>query len=277
MITFNEHLVEATYDIDNAVDYVYDKFFRDFIENLDLNNLPPMPSDFGWIDGDTFVGDVNNKIITRAHEIHPLSEITSDTGAGNVYRPSSGVINVTIPSSAYSAYRQGIVRQLSASDQRFIKNELTEARIKGTIMHEISHWINDSIHNFNIYDRSTNKGLSNSAQLKRMNKGKNRTHQFLTDYELDAQLHAILQYIRANKRRWDSMTFGEALAEMPFYNPLSRTLTRDEMKEWKRYMYTRMARENILGNRMKRARSLDEAQYDYVNQCVDEKDSDIWC
>ncbi|CAM0049327.1 hypothetical protein VPHF86_0142 [Vibrio phage F86] len=260
MIIFNQ-LNEKTFDIDDEVDYLYDLFFREFIESFDPNDLQVLPSNFGAISGPDFVEDSNNPDIEEAHDRIWLEEITTNVRRGNVYVPSGGEasINFSIPSSAYKAYEAGIVRQLSAKDQKAIKNEMTEARMKGTIMHELSHWMNDAFGNQFLSKRKRKADLSGNAN-KTLNQGKARGHQFLTDYELDAQIHAIYQYRRSNPRKWETMTLGEALEEMPFHRPLEDSLTRKEYKEWKKYMYTRLARENMLGRRMKKARSLDEAE-----------------
>lgn len=269
MITFNKPITEKTFDINAEVDYLYDLFFKEYIDAFDIDNPAPLPRTFGTILGPDFVEDMNNPDIEDAHDSIWLEEITTYSNRGNVYLPSDGeaTINLSLPKPAHDAIKSGIVNQLNDRQRRSIMNEFTEARMKGSIMHELSHWLNDALHG-RFLSKRVDRGITSTDRLKTLNQGKSRTHQFLTDYELDAQVHAIIQFRRKNARMWERIDLDTALQKMPFYMPLYDTLSRAERKQWKRYMYTRLARENLLGRQMKRAKHLGEANYDYINQCA---------
>lgn len=284
MYGFKEFITERTYDIHHEVDFIYNRFFKEFIDDFQaaINEpseyiFPRLPDTFGTIRGNELLNYTKNALMKKAYELNPLMGIYTDSNDGNVYRPSKGYsdayINLSLNKQAIGLFREygGNINLLSIdkTQLRFLRNEVTEARVKGTINHEISHWLNDSLHGKHITKRiNRSSGMGSEDSLRVMNKGKNRTHQFLTDYELDAQIQAIIEYRRKNPGAWKRLTLEDALSFMPFYFAISTTLNRNEMKEWKRYIYTRLAREDLLGKKMKRARSLSEASCDYITHEV---------
>jgi hypothetical protein len=211
--------------------------------------------------GKTFMDIVKSDDIKLANANNKLVGISYNPHGSNMYKPDQpsqfdrgeyGVkIEFNIPAQVIDLLSShSDLSFIPTSQREFLTNELTAARLKGTIMHELSHWINDSIHNSHIRNRIKKTAGRDFNTV--MNKGVERTHQFLTDYELDAQIHAIIQYRNENRLKWDSLQLDELLSKMPFYFPLSTTVTRQELKEWKRYILKRLAREGLLGKRMRR-------------------------
>lgn len=238
---------------------IFFKIYVDAVEKGD--SLPDVK--FLTMSGEEFAKKSKNREIQKAQKIKPLRLLTFNNlnGEGNAYFPSEKRINFSININVYKMIKDdsNIGNNIPLDQRQFFNNEITEARIKGSIMHELSHWLNDAFHNNNV-------SVSSKKDLIGKNKGVNRSHQFLTDYELDAQVHAIIQYRKKNRIVWNKMTLTEALENMPFYFALKTKVTDSEMKEWKRYMYTRLSRENLLGKKMKKARNLSESSSDsFIN------------
>ena len=255
-----ELLTEKYYKINKDVDYVYNFLFKAFVDNFKKNseiNEDLINTD--WIEGDDFAKRSKNKEIKKAHELNPLDSIMfSKLSDVNVYRPAgiSGNKKAQIlltPSSKsvrnlFHTYGKNVLNGVKGNNRFSLENEITEARIKGSIHHEISHWLNDSLHENHIKNRmSSHAGEVRTDYLKHMNKNIKRSHEFLTDYELDAQLHALIQYKRKNKKAWDSAKSIEDLfKKIPFTKPIRDKLSENEYKEWKKLILKRLARENLL-------------------------------
>lgn len=254
MIVFT--LNEKYFDINREVDWVYTRFYKKFINKFEKEGVVDtslLPSK--TLNGNDLIEYSKNQDVKDADDAVSLFTISFGIDKDNAYIPHSrqpvGDITFGIPRQVLDLMNNSANRLGMANQQRtFLENELTAERLKGTIHHELSHWMSDALRNRNIKQR-LDKAQQTSSPLKAMNKGKDRTHQFLTDYELDAQLHAIVQYRRKNKAKWDKLSFNDAMNLMPFYFPITSRLSTRELAEWKRYMLKRLAREGILGKRMK--------------------------
>lgn len=260
ILSFNDFLLqEKIFDIQHEVDFLYDRFFKKFIDVYQKDGtIGTIPNRLS-MSGDEFMKNVKNEDIKEANGINPLKMIIISTDKGNMYVPNKAGATLYISINGEAAnllnrYKNN-VDFLSAMDQRFIKNELTSARVKGSIMHELSHWIRDSLNNQYLSKKldKNNTVASSAEKLRNLNNGKNYGHQFLSPHELDAQVHAIVQFINSNPARWNRLTkLDDALFSMPFYKAISENLTPSEHAEWKKKILARLARENLMGKRMRR-------------------------
>jgi hypothetical protein len=80
----------------------------------------------------------------------------------------------------------------------FFRNEITETNIKGSIYHELSHWLNDTLHNKAV---SKNMPITQDKIDKLWSGDVN-----FSDFEIDAQVHAIKQVKRNYKKDFDKLT-----------------------------------------------------------------------
>jgi hypothetical protein len=157
---------------------------------------------------------------------------------GNYYSPNTKTIGFGFGSNVLSAVMFGdklrdALDMIGFDDQESFKNEFTEHKIKGTIHHELTHWIDDTFNNRHIQkyiDHNVNNKLNPSFNDR-------NTHKL----EVQGQIHNIAQLKLAYEDIWDIMSFEDMVSKSPVMATLYKRL-RDIRK--------RMAREGLLGKNM---------------------------
>lgn len=239
-------LNERLTDVDSDVDLIYQKFFEYDIERLNKT---------GKIDGNMFLRTiVDTSILTspdsvKAHEINPC-DLAINYGS-NFYHPERSLISVSVIGQAIdyvlSDYGGDLNRAIASLSDiktvKYIKSDFSEERIKGSIHHELVHWIDDTLNN-----RHLSKTLNKAKELKTKDfKGV----PFDTHYiELQAQIHNIKQLYNKYKDIWNDLSFTDMLE---FSSPLFGLYNRfkpDVRDKWVLAIKKRMAREGILGKKM---------------------------
>ena len=184
----------------------------------------------------------------KAKLSHKLNPIMINVG---IFRSSNyNVINNTLnigfglnPVNIIINDPEEIKRVLYGPQGKHFQIEFEEQRIKAVANHEISHWIDDTLHNFHI-----KRVVFKAKELKKPSiKIKGKSDAYLTDYEINATIHSIKIYKKYNKDIWDLITFDEMLEFMPSEGNMHRRLG----KEWRLKIKKRMAREGLLGKYMR--------------------------
>jgi len=132
------------------------------------------------------------------------------------------------------------------------QNEITEAKVKATITHELSHWIADSMFGFQITKLVDLAMELNSAEVLKLHK----QDVDLTYFEVDAIIHGIKAVkSKVGNKKWDTLTF-EQVGEL--YTSLWAVITklekygRDVVAIYKKTILKRMFREKLLGKNMRK-------------------------
>lgn len=257
-----EFITEATYELDEDVDKIYNMAFAPIVAQI---------KDGTW-DGktyatSTYLGETNmltSPDCKKAHEINPMVIITTN---GNEYNPNGDIvrgpfISVSINTQVldivgeHGSVKEAIPQIPYSQRKRFV-TELTPERIKGSIHHELAHWLDDTFHNRHISNRiqwslqaqEKNRDYKKAGNI--MSQGKKARD--LSNYEINAQVHSIKQLKRANEDLWDILSFDEMVELNASLHNLS-----DEFKEigqyesWKKQILRRMHREKLLGDEMYR-------------------------
>lgn len=250
-------LTEATFNLDEQVDYIYDKHFAPYAEDIRLSgamNFNPVVIKSTSLP--------SSPEIDRANEINPVDIIIHKTSYGNMYIPASRKIYVNFSDAAARFISQygGIDRAVSAlrndgqiSAANRLKLEFTPARVKGSIHHELSHWLDDSLHNRHIANRlmrSQRVGVHDPTGAKSIvNQG--HPDVAMTEFERDAQIHSIIQLKRQYKSIWDSISFTDMLELNASLNQINHKGKREGWgDEWRKLLLRRMHREGLLGKSM---------------------------
>lgn len=265
---YKSYFLEKTFDIDKDVDYIYNFIFKSPIQQLknksfDENLYQKYPNlyvegcIFEFLKSDNFV-TVECKL---AHEIAPLFIF-----GGVLNTDSKIVLDKTIQDRNYiiiSLDRDLIDYYVSNSfdfnqlkkiiplhQLQKIKNIMKESYIKSMIYHELSHWLNNTIHNNHISKViELAKKYQNPDILKLKTKDVNLTH-----FEIDAQIHGIKQTKRDYNKKWDNLTLNQLFTIYP-----SLSFIYDDVKEygkeitdiWIKTLIKRMDREKLLGKNMR--------------------------
>lgn len=247
-----ELLNERLTEVDQDVDMIYDKFFKDDVEKLNKTNM---------ISGDMFetkigvltTADLVGDEAREAHKLNPCGiVINNENLGGNYYSPNDNKIGFGINPNALNwvINNDGDLQLAIASlDNTFQKNKLPkefgEAKIKGSIHHELAHWIDDTLHNKHIKKRI-------DKQHKMKTKDLGGIPVDMTTMEIQGQIHNVKQLYNKHKDEWDELSFYDMLNLSPsldyVYNKLR--INQDNLRKWVRSIKTRMYREGLLGRKM---------------------------
>jgi hypothetical protein len=213
--------------------------------------------------------DLPGKEAKEASKLNPAVITCGIYKGGNFYRPKEefiatgqkgpggktwdrGMISLSInPTAIQTALMHGM-EYIQASQLKSFTNEFKEARIKSTIAHEISHWLNDTMHNFHITKTIGKvRDLGNPEILLLHKKDVNMTH-----FEIDAQIHGIKQLKMAHRKDWDKMTLADVFMEYNSLRFMGGSIYQKYGKKigdvWQKAVAKRMAREKLLGKNMKK-------------------------
>ena len=137
------------------------------------------------------------------------------------------------------------VNDLSDYKQKKIfKIEFTEEKIKGSIHHELTHWIDDVFHN-----RHIEKRINKQVELQTRDIGGIPVN--ATKMEIQGQIHNIKQLYNKYKNNWDVLTFDDILNISPTLNTVNNSLPSNFKERWIRDLKIRMNREGLLGKNMR--------------------------
>lgn len=188
-----------------------------------------------------------------AHEVNPVSIyvwLVCDPRSGNFYFPEGKAIHVGLDYNVYEAMMN--IQNIPLHQLAQLRNEVSDLKHKSTIRHELTHWIDDSMHNFYI-----KKGLAATMGLMRDGK---QTPESLKVYkhavahgeddvynspvEINAMVNQIAEYKRrVGQKKYDSITWKDLMISLPSLNRLNSIWG----AYWRRKMFTRMSRENLIG------------------------------
>lgn len=177
----------------------------------------------------------------KAHAINPIKIYVYSNG-GYVYLPSKNAIRIGFSNQSLEAL--SFSDELSVDLQRQLKSEFTPLRIQSTIVHELTHWIDDSLNNLHMSKVSKNNPSTFSDYLKSNNPDINLGH-----IEINAVVNQIAQIKKqVGKSKWNVMTWKDLIDLHPSLNNLNNST---HSKEWRKRVFQRLARENLIGNNMK--------------------------
>lgn len=249
-------LKEKTFEITKDVDYIYKNGkFQDFIKKYSAGEFPNKSEILSEIDvefGRIESIKLPSSDAKQASLKKPVIIICGIFRSGNYYYPGLDKIQVSLQKPALGVLYDWNSYQLTPSQQKTIHNEITESRIKSSISHELSHWLDDVNHNSQVTKLSSKANELGKADVLKL--GKEDVN--LTYFEIDAQIHGIKAIHTVNKKKWDKMTLDD-LFDM--YTPL-RTIFgkvynkygKDVTDIWQKTLIKRLDREGLLGKNMRK-------------------------
>jgi hypothetical protein len=244
--TLREGLItEAIYNIDDDVDLIYDNFFKDDLEDL----LKTRKLNFGmFYNMVTYTNILKNPLCVKANEINPC-KILINSGV-NFYNPNSNTISVTASKTALEFIKDSnndldkALDELNYSDLKKFKSDLSEEKIKGSIHHELTHWLDDTFNN-NRLKRAVDRFVKKNKKV-----GRNNIPIDADTLEIQAQIHNIHQLKRKYQDIWDTLTFNEMMNMSITIRIVYNNLPLKYRDRWVRNLKTRMYREGLLGKKM---------------------------
>jgi len=189
----------------------------------------------------------------KAHAVNPIEIhvwLISPRGIGNHYSPSKKAIHISLDWVVADAMLNRLA-DIPLHQISMLKNEVTELKHKATIRHELTHWIDDSLHNFYI-----TKSLNNIDALTREKKTKqaeiaykkdlshNQPDVYLSPVEINAMVNQIAEYKRrVGNKKYDSLSWSELMTELPSLGTLNSKFG----SQWRKKMFERLSREGLIG------------------------------
>jgi hypothetical protein len=238
-------LTEKLTNVDEDVNLLYLKYFQ-----FDINNLERT----GIITKDMFLPNETNTIILKSPDSVKANEtnycIIEINNGSNFYRPSDRTINISVSKNAINFVKSEgngnlklAANFLNKQQGQSLLNEFTEEKIKGSIHHELAHWIDDTLNNKHITKR-----LKKTTELGNVNL--NGIPVNTTKMEIQGQIHNIKQLYNKYKNIWDELSFDDMIGLSPPLFFIMNSLNGNDKNQWFRNLKTRMYREGLLGKNM---------------------------
>lgn len=198
----------------------------------------------------------------RGHALKPIRLVVGNFRTGSAYMPNKKTIDISIHSGVYrviSSCLDGVsvlacVRSMLPSNKvnRFL-SEFDAAGIRGTIAHELSHWLDDALHSNNV-DRFLS--VARERSMKGGSDGSSARGQ--SQVEMDAQVHAIAEIKRIvgdekfNDLSWSDLFRMKSSLIGNFKEYYGSRLNKDAYDSFMKRLLKRLARENLLSKKMTR-------------------------
>jgi hypothetical protein len=244
-------LKEKLFDVKQDVDMIWTGFEHALqVYKQNPQQILDRYDDIGYhykIDSSELTSDV----CKEAHKVNPVEILIGFLNrAGSAYNPDVNRIFLAINSNAVRYLGKDGLDALPKAIDMYpsIGKEFEEDSIKGSIAHELSHWIDDSLHNKHI--------TKELQKMKSSNKPKFSPTEwaFTTNHELDANIHAIASLKDKYGDTWDNMQFIDMINLKPSLVLLFKSLTKLSHSQYNNFIkrfFGRLVRENLLGNNMK--------------------------
>jgi hypothetical protein len=238
-------ITETIHNIDDDVDLIYDTFFRDDIETLITTRKA---NDFMFKKDVTDTSVLKNPLCVEANQKNPC-KLLINYGV-NIYAPDRNFISISYNKAALEFLKQQnndfdkAINSLTKKQSREFTIEFTEEKIKASIHHELTHWLDDVFYNQRI-KRAADKFLKKNKSV-----GRNNMPIDADTLEIQAQIHNIHQLKRKYSDIWDSLTFNEMMNMSLTLKLVFDSLPEKYRYRWVRDLKTRMYREGLLGKKM---------------------------
>lgn len=239
MKNFKQHLQEATFNLDNDVNFIYNKYFKKYLDYMHKNK------EFLKVNKAT----INSSMLRssdskKAHEVNPV-KIYIGGNNGNIYLPFKKEIHLSLNDNAVSAMQHKTFKNSSVRDtgNPMLADEFSAKKVKATIYHELSHWVDDSLHGNHIANTLTKHG----GKL-----GTTNISVGVHPIEINAQIHGVKAYKQQmNPKKYDRLTFDELVSKNVSLNTVVVKLKKTgEYETWRKIFIKRLDRENLLGKSM---------------------------
>jgi len=259
-VNLNEKLLE----IDDDVDRIYDKYFKEVIGKINNKEFKNSNEFYRYMNSsnrkvslDTLIdeGIIQSPELITLNEKHKgiLFDMLSTKHNGGIYFPKQRKLALTINQQPIEIlidnnYDLDKIKKIVGNRYRSFINEFSEKKVKGTIHHELAHLYDNVENNQHISkwidDRQKNKGNKLDRYMNPVN---------VTPFEIEGVIHTIKQFKR-HTDDWDSLTFDDILQDIPTLSTIKMEYFpgRPELWEkWKKLVLKRMAREGLLGDNMR--------------------------
>jgi hypothetical protein len=256
-LRYIEYLVESTFDIKRDVDMIYKKCFKQFVDIVirDKNyNVAVVMANKIQFQIDS--SQLKSPDAVKAHQIKGVTIYCGCSDILSQYIAKRGQIYITLPKNVveFLTYQKGNTDFLVKGYHKLsVWNNLSEVSIKGTIAHELTHWIDDALHNSFLEKNITTERFSSTGEVaKYATKGKS-TQIGATNFEINAQIAAFKEILSKYKqKKYDTFTLFDILVLKPQLGyQFELVKNKEEYMYYVKRIFTRLSREGLLGKSMR--------------------------
>jgi hypothetical protein len=201
--------------------------------------------------------DLQSEDAMRAHATNPVRILVGVTKGGSFYMPEKKIISISLNVHVMRIFEQfgyradadtikTIDSMVGAQGEQFWK-ELSVESIRGTIAHELSHWMDDSLHHGHLRSRlAIAKERSGVVDTKFHSVGQE-------PFELNAQIHAVRDIQTQMGDAFDRLTWRDLLTQKTSLAAnLVHVGSEAEYTDVMRRFVKRLNREGLLGSGLRR-------------------------
>lgn len=247
-------ITEKTFRVNEDVKMIYNIAFKRFQKDFANGTVPAMEQKWIVENKAFFLKEFDSSILKTkdAKAAHLVNPITINCGVlkGSYYKPQEKEMRIGFDLNAARILLLGT--NVPENQRSHLNNEITEAKIKATTAHELSHWIADSMFGFQITKLINIATELDSADVLKL-------HQLevnMTFFEIDAMIHGIKAVkSKVGNKEWDRLTF-EQVGEL--YTSLWSVINKLQVfgsaavAIYKKTILKRMFREKLLGKNMRK-------------------------
>lgn len=254
-------LKEKLHDIRQDVDFIYNNSFKELVDDIANDQLRDI-EDY-CLSNSTDIrifksSQLKTKDCRKANEITPISIYCGIYDSSFYSFGKEKEIKISINSDALDYFINKINIPNTKSFFRRLKNQVNENRMKASIAHELTHWIDDSIYKlfYNIVGDEIDP--SKRDELLSFRSGLMDT----TYYEIQAQIHGVQEIKNSYSiEEWNKLSVND-LFEL--YPPLAdvidkvyRSFNKEIAHSWIKAFLKRLNREHLLGKNMTKTLDID--------------------
>lgn len=192
------------------------------------------------------VGTLNSSQLTspdakKAHSIKPVKIYAGLCLRANSYMPSKSVIYVGTTAGAHMGLKNW--DWVPQNQLKQLRNEFSALRLKSTIAHELTHWIDDTLNNMHMTKAQLMAADEENPQkfLDYLKAGEKDVG--LAPVEINAVVNQIaLIRKKIGRKRYERLTWSELVSMHPALNGLNNSLG----AAWRRKVFERLSREGLL-------------------------------
>ena len=137
-----------------------------------------------------------------------------------------------------------------------LKKRVSLERFFQSLSHELTHFLDDSLHNNQIYSK-----IKKSAKDISLSTAYNSKDINLSYMEINAQINAIKNLKAIYYKQWDTLSIFDMIKKdsslVGLYRHFSDEFGKQQAVDWVKKLIKRMSRENLLGKRMQSMPSND--------------------
>ena len=264
-------LLEKTFDIDNDVTFIYNKYLKNIINDIAKKKLNNKIIDNIFSSKDTLIAKISSKYLKcddciKAHNINPIDiyiGLFNDIGSAYAHnfnkKDNKIFISLNVSVLRDLLYRDYVFYSYEKEIEKEYYKLLSAETLQAVIYHELSHWLSDSLYNWHITNKKAliyldKKDIEIILKVPDVN---------ISYFEIDAQVHSIKMLKKLIIKRlgdlkgnfiWNNKTMTNLADEYQtlhiIYDIVNKNYGSNISNIWIKNLKKRLDREKLLGKKM---------------------------